>query len=113
MASDDGDDSPERPDLLNHRSVRTASVSPPRRRLIAHLAAQPDRGHSVAALAEALLPESDKPDLLSAFEIQLHHVHLPALKDAGLIEYDPDSRRVVSADAAALDAVVEHLDDEE
>jgi hypothetical protein len=96
----------------DRRSVRLASVSRPRRRLIAHLAERPDQPHSVSALAEALLPEKDKADLRSAFELQLHHVHLPALQDDGLIDYDADAKRVVSVEASALAAAVDLLESE-
>jgi len=30
--------------------------------------------------------------------IELHHVHLPMLEDAGVLRYDPDEQRVVRTD---------------
>jgi hypothetical protein len=39
--------------------------------------------------------------------VQLHHTHLPKLADAGLLDYDRDSRTVVRFDEERLDSLLE------
>ncbi|MFC7068640.1 DUF7344 domain-containing protein [Halobaculum lipolyticum] len=42
-----------------------------------------------ANVAEALEGEEFDPGALRSLAIELHHVHLPKLSDAGLLDYDP------------------------
>lgn len=65
-----------------------------RRALLDVLAADPQPaglGDVAGALAEtAPCSDADVEDLL----VSLHHVHLPLLDDVGVLEYDPERRRV-------------------
>lgn len=68
-----------------------------RRRLLAYLR---DKDGDVASFADLidhlLVREADSADALDAdgVAISLHHVHLPKLADADLVEYDTQSRTV-------------------
>ena len=70
-----------------------ASLSDWRRRaVLRHLAARDDDGPVVIeAVAAAVAPEAADEERL---RVHLHHRHLPALDDAGLVAYDPASRTV-------------------
>lgn len=67
--------------------------SPRKRRLLAHLVDRPDVPISVDELVDAVAdgersapgPETHRRRVA----IALHHVHLPKVADAGVIEYDP------------------------
>jgi hypothetical protein len=108
-----GDDDPpnDRPPALDHPSIRLGLVSKLRRDLIAHLAAVNGGSSELDDLATTLLDEQrdDDDDMLSAYRIQLHHVHLPALEEAGLITYDSEHKRVTDTDGEALTAVAAYL----
>lgn len=101
-------DDPERPAALEHPSIRLGLVSTLRRKLIAHLADYPDQEHTVESLAAELGPDGDA-ELRSAFEIQLHHVHLPVLDDAELIIYDDDAKHATVTNQEGLSDVAEYL----
>lgn len=61
-----------------------------RRAILRHLA---DTNGTVSfdQLAEALLADAKGVGSLNEAQIQLHHVHLPKIQQAGLIDYDaPD-----------------------
>lgn len=62
-----------------------------RRRLLSELAERPDGSLTVDELRMSLLVDSD----LSGRQIQqeLHHRHLPALSDAGLVSMEEDHVR--------------------
>jgi hypothetical protein len=47
--------------------------------------------------------ESVSDDERARVSIRLHHIHIPALVERDLIEYDPDSRMAVAATADAPD----------
>lgn len=56
--------------------------------------------------------ESD-PDsaVIDAVAVSLHHVHLPTLDDAGVLEYDPETDRVTYTEHPALAALLEAVGD--
>lgn len=39
--------------------------------------------------------DEENPSALSAMATALHHIHLPKLSEAGVIEYDPRANRVI------------------
>ncbi|QLH77394.1 transcriptional regulator [Halosimplex rubrum] len=51
-------------------------------------------------------PGPDRSVAHDDVRIGLHHVHLPALDAAGLLEYDPDGGRVALAELSAAEAAV-------
>lgn len=78
-------------------------VHPVRLPLCAVLAAR-TQPCSLAALADELAA-TDVVDNADRAAIELHHTHLPALADAGLIDYDSDTQLVHEADHS-LPAIV-------
>ncbi|WP_255170613.1 helix-turn-helix domain-containing protein [Natrononativus amylolyticus] len=75
---------------------------PVRRRLVRHLHDYEERSIAVDDLATALAGRVSNgaaatrtPSSAERLEIELHHLHLPKMADAGVIEYDRASHRVV------------------
>lgn len=77
------------------------------RETLAALEAEGDGPTSLAALASDVGPLGPGGQRDAA--VHLHHVTLPKLEDAGLVDYDPDERTVRSTrdelDEASLDRV--------
>lgn len=88
------------------RALSAAVVNAERRRLI-RLLADADGTLSTSFLAERLVERTESgADLDSSEDVRsvrlaLHHVHLPALEDAGLVEYDWADDRVQPLDVPA------------
>lgn len=59
-----------------------------------------------SAVAEREVPGEPKPDAVEEVLIALHHVHLPRLAAAGLLEYDSETERVISGDEGAVDSML-------
>lgn len=73
------------------------------RRAVLRALAAADEPVPVAALVD-LLSTDDAPG--RAFQLRLHHVHLPKMVEAGIVEYDPDAGLVVLTDVGKrVDAV--------
>lgn len=89
----------------------------------------PHRRHTVSVLADAETPvtlrdvtneivdrEYDAPlydvpsDAVRETYLSLVHVHVPMLEDAGLVEYDPDRKRIEATDLGAVRPVLEETD---
>jgi len=66
--------------------VFRAMAHPLRREVLALLARRDDGVADVVELADRLDHLSEKTD--EQLRVALHHVHLPLLRDAGLVEYD-------------------------
>jgi hypothetical protein len=75
---------PERLDLL---------ASDRRQALVEQLESERQRSHSLESLASAVAGSVD--DQVEPVSVSLHHVRLPKLDDAGVLDYDPDSNTVV------------------
>jgi hypothetical protein len=104
------EDSNEQPSAIDHPSIRLGLVSKLRRDLIAHLAAD-GTDRELDELAKTLLVDRrDEDYMLSGYQIQLHHVHLPALEQAGLISYDSEQKHIVKIDAEELADVAAYLE---
>lgn len=75
-------------------------LSADRRRHVVSLLTTAERTLPLDELAEAVAVlergDVDEPgaDDLDSVRISLHHVHLPRLDDAGVVDYDPDERTV-------------------
>lgn len=73
-------------------------ASPHRRRILGYLLDEPEPPATLYDLAAKLAAAEDwEIELLRS---QLSHNHLPRLADAGIIEYDPQSRRLQLTEAA-------------
>ncbi|WP_455550171.1 DUF7344 domain-containing protein, partial [Halorubrum lacusprofundi] len=69
-----------------------------RRRILQHLETSFDDRVSVSRLARAVAEMSTTTktgDKVERAAIRLRHVHLPKLAEAGLVDYDPNSRSVL------------------
>lgn len=53
----------------------------------------------------------DRPDHRQEVAVDLHHVHLPVLSEAGVVEFDPRSGSVLYGGDHQLDAVLAELTD--
>jgi len=83
----------------------TVLSAAPRRRIVTALL--DDRSRDVDGLVVAVDPEERSRTMVS-----LHHVHLPRLDDAGVVEWDPDAGTVSRGPAfETILSVVELLDD--
>lgn len=71
-----------------------------RQTLPERLAATSDQSHSLESLAAAVT-QSDDADQFQAASLSLHHVHLPELDEADVVDYDPDSKTVEHCGTAA------------
>ena len=82
-----------------------------RRRVIAVLARAPHETVTLTGLAVTVTTVEEDTALadldrgrLAAVRSTLHHVHLPKLADAGLLEYDPERRTVTDVGTDTIDA---------
>ncbi|MFC7140234.1 hypothetical protein ACFQMA_10375 [Halosimplex aquaticum] len=79
-----------------------ACVANEHRRAVLDVVAARTGPVSRAAIARELAARdvsmSSSPDAVHSVEIQLHHVHLPKLDDAGLVDYDADAETVASSE---------------
>ncbi|KDE59297.1 hypothetical protein EL22_23355 [Halostagnicola sp. A56] len=79
-----------------------ALADPVRRRLVAFVLEAPRSTRTAAELANRLEGIDGLP--VASFEtllLDLHHRHLPMLADAGVLSYDPETKRVDTAIGAA------------
>lgn len=81
-------------------------LSVTRRRLAIDILANRSEPISLEALARAVARQEEEVDATSQEAIErtmitLHHRHLPKMDDIGVIEYDPDERRVASESTLA------------
>lgn len=92
-------DVPERTaDLTESERHRLLEVD--RRRYALDALAEYDDPVDLEELAEAVAAREDdldesEPSVRSAMATALHHIHLPKLADAGVVEYDPRSNVVI------------------
>lgn len=78
-------------------SDRHHLLSAERRRTVLAILAERSEPISLGTLAEQVLgreAEGDGEPALDEVTISLHHVHLPAMDDLGLIEYDHSEKRI-------------------
>lgn len=78
-------------------SAVVANLADTQRRIILAALAGQDGPLSRNELAHEVLtrnPDGDPQSDMETFLVSLHHVHLPKLADAGLIEYDADTKTV-------------------
>lgn len=91
-------------------------LADPRRRIVLReLAEKPSREVSVDALQEVVARELEgpppRPRAATKIAIQLRHVHLPRLEEAGLCEYDADGERVEYRSSEFAEALLEFLEE--
>lgn len=81
-----------------------------RRCLVSHLASRADASAATDELVDAVVErESPRPgpaNHRTRVEIDLTHVHLPRLADAGVVEYDPVAGTVQYTPSKTLEALL-------
>jgi len=75
--------------------------------------AQTDR-HSLESLATAIA-QTEQPSDLGARPaarvcLSLHHIHLPKLDDAAVVDYDADEQQVTYTGSARMEQVLDQLE---
>jgi len=84
---------PSRDGTLSESECHELLASESRQALLEWLATASDRSHTLESLASAV-SSSDDMDQVQAVSLSLHHVHLPKLDDADVLDYDPNSKTV-------------------
>lgn len=71
-------------------------LSSARRRVVLDVLADREAPMELAGLSSAVASSQDgvDPQARERVAITLHHEHLPLLDDVGLVDYDPEARRV-------------------
>ena len=102
-------------DELSIDAILQALADPQRRIVLRELADESASVLPVQALEQAVSRglEHSSPESPSrtAVEIQLRHVHLPRLDDAGLCAYDPDEQFVEYCGDEFAESLLEFLED--
>ena len=83
-------------DRLSETKCLELLASQHRQALLEQLEAEASGSHTLESLASALV-RSDEMDRFQQVSLSLHHVHLPKLDDAGVLEYDPNCKTVECA----------------
>lgn len=83
-----------------------------RRYALLFLAATPDGVASLSELADGVAVRSPAVEDREGARIRLHHVALPQLADAGMIDYDPRSETVRYYGGPALEALLDSIETE-
>lgn len=103
--SSNGNNSPTDTNIHEQRSTRISTdtihdlLSNGRRRhLLSYLVNRPDETVPIDGVIDRIMRD-ERPDLgpvphRERVEVDLHHVHLPKLADAGVIEHDPVAETV-------------------
>ncbi|WP_254280386.1 DUF7344 domain-containing protein [Haloarcula marina] len=101
----------ERPKCVWDDQTLSLLASARRRTVVAVLAEAADTTHTLDSLAarvaerEAVDGGEDVPT--HRVTADLHHVHLPKLDAAGVLEYDSDQRTVVARETARLESLLD------
>lgn len=96
--------------LLDSDAVLRLLAPRRRRELLRHLRDNRDDVVPLATLAGAVQRRCPEAGTRSDLETQLHHSDLPALDNAGVLEYDPAARGVVYHGREDIEALLETLD---
>lgn len=81
-----------------------------RRDALALLSTTPDGVASLSELADAVTARSPAAEDREQASIRLHHVVLPQLADAGVVDYDPRSETVRYYGEPALEALLDSIE---
>lgn len=103
-----GTDGPSRDGTLSEPECHELLASECRQALLEWLAAASDRRHTLESLASAV-SSSDDMDQFQAVSLSLHHVHLPKLDEADVLDYDPNSKTVEYREAPRVERLVEQF----
>lgn len=100
------------PDPLSTDQLHRLLANSRRRLLLSYLQSHTDESVSfedlVAAIARGERPDPGPATHWQRVETDLHHVHLPKLADAGVLEYDPVTRTVEYEPSDELEAALSH-----
>lgn len=110
---DESRDRPQREQITTDESHRLLT-SPRRRLLLSYLSTRSDGSVSLDELID-IIAERECPDPGPATHrerilIDLHHVHLPRLADAGVLDYDPVAETVRYNGSETLESFLDTSD---
>ncbi|ODR80228.1 hypothetical protein BG842_06110 [Haladaptatus sp. W1] len=82
-----------------------------RRRVLLQCLRNTDASLSVSALVTELTQRDEQvsPDESTNTEIAVHHIHLPKLADAGVVEYDQSAQQATYSAPPQVDALLEEM----
>lgn len=81
-----------------------------RRYAVVRLSVTPDGVASLSELADYVTSRSPTVETRQQAAIRLHHVVLPQLEDAGLVEYDPRSETVRYYEDPTVEALLDDVE---
>lgn len=84
-----------------------------RRSIIRCFSESPDSVATVGELAEYVMTHCSTARNIEQLESRLHHVSLPKLSEAGLVEYDPRSNTVRYCSNTAVEGLLDELREHE
>lgn len=105
------DSDSRRRSTLSVDDIMDITAEPYRRRILSHLSSIPEDRCSVAELIDALQSKGTGDDLSEKrLRQRLHHIHLPKLRDHGLIGYDDEENDVRYIGSPRLESFLDQME---
>jgi len=103
-----GHDHSDVDDALSDAECIELLASQCRQTLLEQLASTSDESHSLESLASDLTGSDDVAQFQEV-SLSLHHVHLPKLDEADVVDYDPNSKTVEYHETAPVERLLSRL----